>query len=73
MKAYAARRMKLKAGNPYTRLRMRVRIRKISKYKDKQGGHLYIRIRLRLRMIFKCTEIVCRKTHDIYANACMDF
>ena len=26
----------------------------------------------RLRMIFKYTEIVCRKTHDVSVNAYMD-
>ena len=57
---------------PYARLRMRVRIRKISKYKDKQRGYAYIRICVRLRMVFKCTEIVCRKKHDVFANAYMD-
>ena len=56
-----------KARNSYTR--MCVRIRKISKSKDIQGGYPYIRKRVRLRMIFKCTEIVCRKTHDVFENA----
>ena len=51
---------------------MHVRIRKISKYNDKKGGHPYIRIRVRLLMIFKYTEIVCRKMHDMSANAYMD-
>ena len=27
---------------------------------------------VRLRMIFKYTEIVCRKTHDVSANVYMD-
>ena len=49
--------------------RMRVRIRKISKSKDRQGRYPYIRIRVRLCMIFKYTEIICRKTHDVSANA----
>ena len=61
-----------KARNPYARIRMRVRIRKISKSKDKQGGYPYIRIRERVRMIFKYTEMVCRKTHDVYANEYME-
>ena len=30
---------------------------------------VYAHMRVRLRMIFKYTEIVCRKTHDVYANA----
>ena len=34
--------------------------------------YIYIYIRVRLRMIFKYTEIVCRKTHDVSANAYMD-
>ena len=42
---------------------MRMHIRKISKSNDKQGGYPYIRMRVRLRMIFKYTEIECRKTH----------
>ena len=44
---------KSEARNPYARMRMRVRIRQISKSKDKQGGYPYIRMRVRLRMIFK--------------------
>ena len=43
--------------NPYTLMRMRVRIWQIYKSKDKYGGFPYIRMRVRLRMIFKYTEI----------------
>ena len=51
---------------------MRMWKRQISKSKDKQGGYPYIQMRVRLRMIHKYTEIVCRKTHDVSANAYMD-
>ena len=61
-----------KARNPYAPMRMRLRIRKISKYKDKLGGYPYIRIRVRLRMILKDIEIISRKTNDVSANAYMD-
>ena len=60
------------ARNPYARMRMRVRIRKVSKSEYKSGGYPYIRMRVRLRMIFKYTDIVYRKTHDVSANAYMD-
>ena len=44
----------------------------ISKSKDKLGGYPYIWMRVRLRMIFKYTDIVWRKTYDVYSNAYMD-
>ena len=33
---------------------------------------IYICIRVRLRMIFKYTDIVCHKTHEVFANAYMN-